>query len=432
MSTKLRNQKVKITKTIIDRFAIPREGQAFIRDTILQGFGVRVTSSGSKSFIFEKRINGKVRRFTLGHFGELTAEQGRRQAQKLLGEIAQGIDPIAEKRKQKQLAITLFEAFQEFKEARKTLKKHTLYDYERLFKVAFPDWHKKPLTSISKGMISKRHRELGENRGHAYANGAMRFLRSLFGFAKVTYDDGNGHSILYENPVLILTDTRSWFRQKRRQTIIKAHELPAWFDAVLSLKAPDNTDSTHIIADYLFFLLFSGLRRQEAAQLLWENVDLKDQTLLIPDPKNHEPLNLPLSSFLLKILNERHKLAVNEYVFPGKDGKGFLVEPKRGIKKVTEQSRIDFVIHDLRRTFITIAESIDISPYAIKRLVNHKMSNDVTAGYIISDMERLRKPMQRIADKLLDASNSNQQKKIIYLEEQIPNRLTRKTRQKAV
>ena len=254
MPTKPRNQKVRITKTVVDRFAIPKQGQAFLRDTLIQGFGLRVTASGCKSFIVEKRVKGKVRRITLGRFGELTAEQARRLAQKYLGEVAQGIDPIAEKIKQKQLSITLIEAFNEFKEARKTLKPHTLYDYGRLFNVAFLDWHKKPLTGISKSMIAKRHRELGENRGHAYANGAMRFLRSLFGFAKVTYDDGNGRSILYENPVLILTDTRSWFRQVRRQTVITAHELPAWFDAVLPLKAPENPDSTHIIPDDLLNL----------------------------------------------------------------------------------------------------------------------------------------------------------------------------------
>ncbi|QPJ66736.1 MAG: integrase family protein [Candidatus Nitrohelix vancouverensis] len=404
----------------MDRVAIPREGQAFLRDSLLQGFGVRITSSGTKSFIVEKRIGSKIRRMTLGHFGELTAEQARRQAQKLLGEIAQGIDPVAEKKKQKQVAITLVEAYQEFINAKKNLKRHTLYDYERMFNVAFSDWHKKPITGITKPMIIKRHRELGEKRGHAYANGAMRFLRSFLGYVKVTQHDDSGRSILYENPVLILTDTRSWYRQHRRQTVIKAHELPAWFDAVLSLKMPENPDSTHVIADYLLFLLFSGLRRQEAAQLLWENVDLKDETLLIPDPKNHEPLNLPLSSFLVKILNERKKLAVNEYVFPGKDGRGYLIEPKRSIKKVIEQSKVHFIIHDLRRTFITIAESLEISPYAIKRLVNHKMNNDVTAGYIISDIDRLRKPMQKIADKLLDASNSNGQKKMIFLEERVP------------
>jgi hypothetical protein len=51
-----------------------------------------------------------------------------------------------------------------------------------------------------------------------------------------------------------------------------------------------------------------------------------------------------------------------------------------------------------------VAESLDISAYAVKRLANHKMTNDVTAGYIIGDVERLRNPMQRITDFLVQAS----------------------------
>ena len=58
-------------------------------------------------------------------------------------------------------------------------------------------------------------------------------------------------------------------------------------------------------------------------------------------------------------------------------------------------------VHDLRRTFITTAESLDIPAYALKRLLNHKMNHDVTAGYIIMDVDRLRKPMQKITDYLL-------------------------------
>ncbi len=57
-------------------------------------------------------------------------------------------------------------------------------------------------------------------------------------------------------------------------------------------------------------------------------------------------------------------------------------------------------MHDLRRTFITIAESLDIPAYALKKLLNHKMTNDVTAGYIVADVERLRIPMQKITDYL--------------------------------
>jgi len=32
----------------------------------------------------------------------------------------------------------------------------------------------------------------------------------------------------------------------------------------------------------------------------------------------------------------------------------------------------------------------------LKRLANHKTTTDVTAGYIIADVERLRQPMQKI------------------------------------
>lgn len=75
--------------------------------------------------------------------------------------------------------------------------------------------------------------------------------------------------------------------------------------------------------------------------------------------------------------------------------------------KVIESSKVNFTVHDLRRTLITAAEGLDISAYAVKRLVNHKMTSDVTAGYIITDVERLRKPMQQITEHLLSLTNTS-------------------------
>ena len=91
------------------------------------------------------------------------------------------------------------------------------------------------------------------------------------------------------------------------------------------------------------------------------------------------------------------------FVFPGDGIKGYLNEPRKQMNKVIEESGVEFTLHDLRRTFITVAESLDISGYALKRLANHKMANDVTAGYIISDVQRLREPMQRITNFLLES-----------------------------
>ena len=101
------------------------------------------------------------------------------------------------------------------------------------------------------------------------------------------------------------------------------------------------------------------------------------------------------------LLKQRKANAINEYIFPGAGKHGYMIEPRAQIVKVMVASQVTFTLHDLRRTFITVAESLDISAYSVERLVNHKMGNDVTAGYIITDVERLRAPMQKVTDYLL-------------------------------
>ena len=83
----------------------------------------------------------------------------------------------------------------------------------------------------------------------------------------------------------------------------------------------------------------------------------------------------------------------------------YLKEPRTALKRVSELSGVEFRLHDLRRTFITIAESLDIPAYALKQLINHKSTNDVTAGYIVINAERLRVPMQQITDYILEKVN---------------------------
>src|SRR6185369_13761033 len=119
----------------------------------------------------------------------------------------------------------------------------------------------------------------------------------------------------------------------------------------------------------------------------------------IRDTKNRRPHMLPLSDFLLDMLKRRSKSRTSDYVFPGKL-KGRMAEPTTLVEEIRTASGITFIPHDLRRTFATVAESLDLSWKTVKSLLNHKMDDDVTAGYVISEAERLRSAMQRITDTL--------------------------------
>lgn len=390
-----------LNKRTVDQLPIPaisKPGQTAQKkyyDDELKGFGVRVTSGGTKAFFLEKLMKNKLRRITLGRYPDITVEQARNQAKQELGKIAAGLDPATERQLARIKGITLYEVFQDYLAARKSLKASTIAGYNSVVNIALAKWHKKPIEEITKDNVSKMHAKLGAEHGEAYANLTMRVLRALFNFAAAQYEDAQGKSLITENPTKRLSQTRSWYRVERRQTYIKAHQLKEWYEAVCKL-------NNKILRDYLLFILFTGLRRQEAATLTWNCVDLTANTLTIVDTKNHEQHVLPLSTFLLELLKQRAQSKINEYVFPGAGESGHLVEPRRQMARVIEATGIEFSVHDLRRTFITIAESLDISAYALKRLLNHKMNNDVTSGYIMSDVERLRKPMQMITDFLLN------------------------------
>lgn len=392
---------MKITNSIVDKLVVPlvsvagKTAQKRYYDDTLKGFGVRLTSGGTKAFFVEKRIKNKLCRVTIGRYPELTVEMARKNAQKLLDQIAMGIDPITKKQTTQMSEVTLNDVFYDYTLVRKSLKKTTLANYNHFVTKAFSNWGNQPLISITKDMIAKHHKKLGKKNGEAYANLAMRVLRALFNFAAEQYEDSQGNSLIPENPVKRLSQTRAWYRIERRQTFIKSHELTPWYEALNHLL-------NKTLRDYLLLILFTGLRRQEAATLKWDQIDLKAKTLSVLNIKNHKMHTLPLTDFLFDMLQSREKTCTNEYVFAGTGVAGHIVEPRNQMAKVIQLSGIQFTVHDLRRTFITIAESLDIPSYMLKQLINHKISTDVPTSYIVTDIEQLRKPMQLITDYIMN------------------------------
>jgi len=412
------DNRIKISKTTVAALPHPTSGQVIYRDSKMSGFCVRV-GVNTKTYLLQKKLNGKQLKVKLGVDGDITAATARKMAEEAKGEIAKGINPTDRKRASRAKGITLWQCFQDFLSARKSLKPRTVKDMQYSMDAYFSDWKNTPLSNITRDMVKVKHKKIGEGKGgKAQANLAMRYLRSVFNFASGEYTNTRGKPVIKDNPVTVLSLTRAWYRVDRKRTLINNHDLPLLFDALESVSESTSSKLAGTIADYIRFLLLTGMRRQEAATLRWDQVNLKEKTLTITDTKNRRPLILPLSDYLHDLLVDRHSTTKGEYVFPNLKGEP-LKDPKRQMNNIRNASGLSFSIHDIRRTFITIADSLDISSYAIKLLVNHSTGSDVTAGYIISDVERLRKPMQQITDRILTLAGRKQQGKVVSIRSEL-------------
>jgi len=389
----------KLTKSFVDKVSFEQSGQIFYRDSELLGFGLRVGKS-AKVYYAEAKLHGKTVRKSIARHNVVSLDEARSQAKSYLAEISRGKNPHDEEKARKAKLVTLSEVLENYIEARGNLQRSTIQDYRHTFDAYLHDWLKKPAIEISKDMVELKFRKISQT-SPSQANKTMRNFRAVMNYAIMKYEDSNGDSIFRHNPVIRITQLRAWHRAVRRDTLIKHYDLAPWYQAVMNLSNDSIAPNREVVKDFLLLVLFTGLRRNEAAKLTWNRVDLKDRTIVIKDTKNHTDHILPLTDFLHDLLTKRKAEAKTKYVFPNETNTGYMTDPKKQIANVIKESGVNFSTHDLRRTFITIAESLDISAYALKRLLNHKMTNDVTAGYIISDVERLRVPMQKITDYIL-------------------------------
>lgn len=385
--------KINFTKATIAALPNPESGKRVTYyDTKVRGLTIRITSSGVRSFNVFRKINGKPERVFIGHYPDMAIERARRKAEEINGVFAEGGHPKGVNQAAKK-QLTLQAVLDEYL-TNKRLKPKTEKSYRDWVEKYLEDWVTLPVADITGAMVVTRHSEIGKKHGEAQANGVMRVLRAVYNYCLVVYEE-----IVALNPVARLSRTRAWYKVPRRQTLIRRHELAAWYKAVIEYP-------NELSRDYFLLLLFCGLRAQEGARVKVSDIDIKARTLAIPDTKSSEPLLLPLSDYLVKMLKARLEETQGEFLFPARSQSGHIAEPKSAAKSISDTAGVRFTPHDLRRTFTTTAESLDISPYALKRLLNHSTDDDVTAGYIVRNVERLRKPMQQITDALLAAIGS--------------------------
>ena len=401
------------TRNKLDNLSNAEQGRRdMYYDSKVIGLSIRVTASGLKSFFVRKRVNGKYIQKKLGQYPDITIDLARHAAMTTLNQFSSGVDPNKEARNKKIKGITLLEVMNDYAHHKKNLiKEKTIRDYQIIFNSYLSEWGGSELVSINRSMVENKHRTIGKKSIYR-ANATMRLLRALFNFAIGEYENSDGHPIIQYNPVQKISHKKAWFREKVRRNIIEPNDLKAWFEAALNLPNSKanvtNKNSSETVKDYILVLLFTGLRPGEAINLTWSNIDFNNSLLNIKDTKNHEDHTLPLTSFIMDIFKRRKNESLGSAVFPGYNPNKSLVNSNRQVKKVIENSGVQFLLHDLRRTFATYADSLYIQHSTIKRLMNHKETDVTSVHYIQPSIETLREPMQQITDYILEVSDANQ------------------------
>ena len=385
---------VKLTERAISKLAAPDPSgkQVLHWDRDLKGFAVLCSGTTNvKTYVVQRALpSGRNRRVTIGACNTLSLEKASELAKDMLHDLRHGRDPKA-----KVENPTLRETFENFLAARRDLRPASVTLYRFAVEKPLAAWLDRPLREITGDMIEDKHRSIaasiskgGVSDGIVTANTAMRTFRTLYNFAS------ERTAGLPDNPVRRLR--RQWFQEPKRERIVPEEKMAEFYRAVCKLNHP-------VQRDYILMLMFTGMRKSECASLRWDDIDLGKKIIRVQaaNTKTGKKLDLPMSDFVHDLLVARRALGNSGgFVFPGKSQGRHIIDTRSALDEVAKVTGVKISNHDLRRGFITIAESTDISVMALKALVNHTLGSGITEGYVQMRVERLREPVQRVADRI--------------------------------
>lgn len=393
-----------MTEKYIDRLPFCTTAVEFY-DARVTGFGVRIGAT-SKVYFVKGRANGVQFKRTLGKFGLTSFDEAVAAAIQILRDAEKGILPgQTAPPNDKPAAITLSSVAKEYVKVRKTIKPTTRDLYAALMNRYLSDWLDLPMQLITPAMVVTRHAEVGV-KSPAGADSTFRVVRALFNFAMDMHDEE-----ITKNPVKRLSSTRAWYKVPRREKYVKVSELAIFFAAL--------REKPCLVSDYLEALLFTGIRSaSEIAKLKIEDLDITGCAINLYDGKTKKYQYIPISKTVLAILQRRtadarekksrylfysfQEQAARNGVWVPKPNGGHIKDVRGTIKQILAGTVLSAITpHDLRRTFLTYADELEISNVVQKSLVGHAIPTDITDGYKIITMERLRAAVDKIEEYIL-------------------------------
>jgi integrase len=386
----------KLTKTTVDALQLKAGSDAFLWDSELRGFGVRLKPSGTKTFVIQYRnAERRTRRFVIGQYGVLSVEVARNLAKKKLAWVIDGGDPSKERRAARK-GMTVAEVCDWYLEEagtgrllgrnRRPIKPSSVAgDRSRI------EQHIKPLigtrvvahlkladierlqADIAAGRYS-RVRRLGRggqtSGGAGVAGRAISTLRSLFNHARrlgvIEQSPANGVRVIASE------------RLKRRLSAGEVRHL----GKIMSQMERESEHPTGLAA--IRVMLLTGFRRMEVLAMRKNWVEPDENCVGFPDTKSGPQMRAAGDAAIGLLLAQGQRSA-SPYVFPADWGDGHFIGVVRVLDRVCARAGLANVTpHVLRHTFASIAGTLGFSELTIAGLLGHG-PRGVTQRYVHLD-----------------------------------------------
>lgn len=415
---------VALTKRVVDA-AEKRDKRYYIWDTELSGFGLRVETSGAKTFIVRYRAEGGGRsaaqRFvTVGRFGPLTPEQARRQAKVILGGVAKGEDPADERRaKRREMKINglidLYEeegcVIQRGKRQGQPMKPLTKQlTLARLRNHVVPLLGHKRVSEVNAGDIERfvrdvtsgktsRDEKIGPRKriivkgGDGAARKVVRDLSAVFSFAIRS-------EIVQRNPCETAAVRKTDNQRDRFLTLEEVTRLGAALD---QLEAEGVNPKAANIAR---LWALTGCRREEIAALRWSEVNLVEGLLELDDSKTGKSIR-PLGAAAVTLLESLPREVGSKFVFPAERGDSYFQGTKRIWARAVRKAELPGVTpHTLRHTIGSTAISTGEALALTGAILGHSNPRS-TAIYAHVQNDPSRRAANRVSKKIAAALAGN-------------------------
>lgn len=374
----------------------PERKQIRFMDTQVEALGLRVTPAGSKTFIYYRYLPDDVPTATrdgkpmsraceqrIGNFPSMSVEQARQAAKAVNNKVDSGKADPREPDKEK---LTYGALFRQYISEYAKLHTKTWADAEYNHRRYFERFDNLPVASITRQDVQAWINHVREEFGPASATRNYNTLRAVWSWG-LRKDKLKG-----ENPC-IGVDT---FKIKARERFVQPGD--EFIRFAQSLEAEPN----ETIRDFFWMCLYTGQRWGNVCAMEWSQISFELMTWQIPDTKNGDSQNIPLTVNAMEIIRRRKDEAnVHErWVFPSdRKGRttgvlGHLVSPKKAWARILERAGIENLrIHDLRRTAGSYMAIQGVSTTIIGKALGHR-SSAATAIYARLTQDPVRQALE--------------------------------------